>query len=134
VAVEDPSASDDARPLADALGVNVVGVPVGADGVRVDAGYRAGDTVTPFYDPMIAKVIAHAATREEARTNLLLSGAFNAIDIDGDNVAAVDPQVSVPHPICTTLVDLHRVHRFIRIIRRNVRYALACREIPNRNL
>jgi GntR family transcriptional regulator/MocR family aminotransferase len=37
VAVEDPSASDDARPLADALGVNVVGVPVGDDGVRVDA-------------------------------------------------------------------------------------------------
>jgi GntR family transcriptional regulator/MocR family aminotransferase len=37
VAVEDPSASDDARPLADALGVDVVGVPVGDDGVRVDA-------------------------------------------------------------------------------------------------
>jgi GntR family transcriptional regulator/MocR family aminotransferase len=37
VAVEDPSASDDARPLADALGVNVVGVPVSDDGVRVDA-------------------------------------------------------------------------------------------------
>jgi GntR family transcriptional regulator / MocR family aminotransferase len=37
VAVEDPSASDDARPLADALGVNVVSVPVSEDGVRVDA-------------------------------------------------------------------------------------------------
>jgi len=37
VAVEDPSASDDARPLADALGVDVVGVPVSDDGVRVDA-------------------------------------------------------------------------------------------------
>jgi GntR family transcriptional regulator / MocR family aminotransferase len=37
VAVEDPSASDDARPLAQALGLNVVGVPVGDDGVRVDA-------------------------------------------------------------------------------------------------
>jgi len=37
VAVEDPSASDDARPLAHALGMNVVGVPVGDDGVRVDA-------------------------------------------------------------------------------------------------
>jgi GntR family transcriptional regulator / MocR family aminotransferase len=37
VAVEDPSASDDARPLADALDVNVVGVPVSDDGVRVDA-------------------------------------------------------------------------------------------------
>jgi GntR family transcriptional regulator/MocR family aminotransferase len=37
LAVEDPSASDDARPLAGALGMNVVGVPVGEDGVRVDA-------------------------------------------------------------------------------------------------
>ena len=37
IAVEDPSASDDARPIADALGLNVVGVPVGDDGVRVDA-------------------------------------------------------------------------------------------------
>jgi GntR family transcriptional regulator / MocR family aminotransferase len=37
IAVEDPSASDDARPIAQALGLNVVGVPVGDDGVRVDA-------------------------------------------------------------------------------------------------
>jgi GntR family transcriptional regulator/MocR family aminotransferase len=37
LAVEDPSASDDARPLAHALGMKVVGVPVGDDGVRVDA-------------------------------------------------------------------------------------------------
>lgn len=37
LAVEDPSASDDARPIARALGMNVVGVPVGDDGVRVDA-------------------------------------------------------------------------------------------------
>ena len=37
LAVEDPSATDDARPIATALGMNVVGVPVGEDGVRVDA-------------------------------------------------------------------------------------------------
>jgi GntR family transcriptional regulator / MocR family aminotransferase len=37
VAVEDPSACDDARVIAQALGLNVVGVPVGDDGVRVDA-------------------------------------------------------------------------------------------------
>ncbi len=37
LAVEDPSASDDARPIAHALGMNVVGVPVGEDGVQVDA-------------------------------------------------------------------------------------------------
>jgi len=35
-------------------------------GIRVDAGVEQGSDVTPFYDPLIAKVIAHAATRLEA--------------------------------------------------------------------
>jgi 3-methylcrotonyl-CoA carboxylase alpha subunit len=38
----------------------------GLKGVRVDAGVAAGDNVTPFYDPMIAKLIVHAPTRAEA--------------------------------------------------------------------
>ncbi|MEM6790317.1 MAG: biotin carboxylase N-terminal domain-containing protein [Myxococcota bacterium] len=35
-------------------------------GIRVDSGVAEGGAVTPHYDPMIAKVIAHGATREEA--------------------------------------------------------------------
>ena len=38
--------------------------------VRVDTGVRQGDTVTAYYDPMIAKLIAHAPTREEAVAKL----------------------------------------------------------------
>jgi len=34
--------------------------------VRIDSGVREGDTITPFYDPMIAKLIVHGATREDA--------------------------------------------------------------------
>src|SRR6185503_3416651 len=34
--------------------------------VRVDTGVREGDTVTPFYDPMIAKVIVHDRDRTSA--------------------------------------------------------------------
>jgi 3-methylcrotonyl-CoA carboxylase alpha subunit len=40
------------------------------EGIRIDTGVEAGDTVTPFYDPMIAKVIAHGATRDEALDRL----------------------------------------------------------------
>ena len=38
----------------------------GLKGVRVDTGVAAGDSVTPYYDPMIAKLIVHAPTRAEA--------------------------------------------------------------------
>jgi len=36
------------------------------DGIRVDAGYEAGNTVTPFYDPLMAKLCVHAADRDSA--------------------------------------------------------------------
>jgi geranyl-CoA carboxylase alpha subunit len=39
--------------------------------VRIDHGMKEGLAISPFYDPMIAKVIAHGATREEARTRLV---------------------------------------------------------------
>jgi geranyl-CoA carboxylase alpha subunit len=44
--------------------------PQGA-GIRVDHGLAAGQEITPFYDPMIAKIIAHGANREEARRRLI---------------------------------------------------------------
>jgi 3-methylcrotonyl-CoA carboxylase alpha subunit len=46
-----------------------------AEGLRVDTGVETGDEVTPFYDPMIAKVIASAPTRLEALDRLA-----NALD------------------------------------------------------
>ncbi|GGM50967.1 hypothetical protein GCM10011608_39820 [Micromonospora sonchi] len=36
------------------------------EGVRVDSGYVAGNTVTPFYDSLMAKLIVHGASRTEA--------------------------------------------------------------------
>ncbi len=40
------------------------------DGLRIDTGVEAGSEVTSFYDPMLAKLIAHAATRGEALDRL----------------------------------------------------------------
>jgi 3-methylcrotonyl-CoA carboxylase alpha subunit len=37
---------------------------------RIDAGVEAGDSVTPFYDALIAKLIVHGADREEALKSL----------------------------------------------------------------
>ena len=39
--------------------------PSGA-GIRVDAGYQAGNTVTPFYDPLLAKLCVYGADRDQA--------------------------------------------------------------------
>ena len=42
-----------------------------ATGVRIDHGVIEGQRISPFYDPMLGKIIAHGATREEARRKLL---------------------------------------------------------------
>ncbi|HEU4659953.1 MAG TPA: biotin carboxylase N-terminal domain-containing protein [Pseudolabrys sp.] len=44
-------------------------VPEGK-GIRVDTGFECGDEITPFYDPLLAKVIAHGPTRKAALNSL----------------------------------------------------------------
>ncbi|MGN6171581.1 MAG: acetyl-CoA carboxylase biotin carboxylase subunit [Streptosporangiaceae bacterium] len=85
----------------------------GGPGIRVDAGYEAGNTVTPFYDPLLAKLCVHGQTRDEAlgrardavaafrvagpKTNLpfhadlLASEAFVSGDYDTSVVAGLRP-------------------------------------------
>ncbi|MGC5343124.1 biotin carboxylase N-terminal domain-containing protein [Streptomyces sp. DT171] len=58
---EDPA--HDWRPRTGTL--HTLDVPEGP-GVRLDAGYTDGDTVGVHYDPMLAKVVAHAPSRAEA--------------------------------------------------------------------
>ncbi|HKA41820.1 MAG TPA: biotin carboxylase N-terminal domain-containing protein [Burkholderiales bacterium] len=61
--------------------------PPQGGGIRVETGYAEGREVTPHYDPMLAKVIAHAETREQAAARL--AEALEAFAIEG-------PKVNVP--------------------------------------
>jgi 3-methylcrotonyl-CoA carboxylase alpha subunit len=64
-------AEDPSRDFAPSVGtLSHLALPE-AEGIRVDAGVRAGDAIPIHYDPMIAKLIAHGADREEARRRLL---------------------------------------------------------------
>ena len=50
-------------------------------GTRVDTGVREGDAISPWYDPMIAKLIAHGADRRAALDRLV--AALEATEIAG---------------------------------------------------
>ncbi|MBY8977749.1 acetyl/propionyl/methylcrotonyl-CoA carboxylase subunit alpha [Rhodobacteraceae bacterium NNCM2] len=54
---------------------------------RVDTGIRQGDTITPFYDPMIAKVITHGPTREIALARLTRALAGTEVAGSVTNIA-----------------------------------------------
>ena len=62
---EDPAAAF----LPSAGPVSLFSVPAG-EGVRVDSGIESGDAISPFYDSMVAKIIAWGETRETARLKL----------------------------------------------------------------
>jgi acetyl-CoA carboxylase biotin carboxylase subunit len=51
------------------------------DGIRVDSGYAAGDTVTPYYDPLMAKLCAWGEDRSAALERM--AGAVSAFRIAG---------------------------------------------------
>jgi 3-methylcrotonyl-CoA carboxylase alpha subunit len=48
-------------------------------GIRVDTGVEEGDAVTPYYDPMIAKLVVHAPSRRAAAAQL--SAACAAVEV-----------------------------------------------------
>jgi propionyl-CoA carboxylase alpha chain len=73
---EDPAA--DYQPQSGVL--TLFEVPL-EDGIRVDAGYESGSTVSTHYDAMLAKVVAHAPTREQAA--LKLAGVLSRARIHG---------------------------------------------------
>lgn len=63
---EDPDAG-----FLPSTGPAVLWHPPSGQGVRVDAGLETGGEISPFYDAMVAKIIAYGANREDARKRLV---------------------------------------------------------------
>jgi 3-methylcrotonyl-CoA carboxylase alpha subunit len=70
--------------------------PAQADGLRIDAGYRSGDAVSPYYDAMLAKVIAWAPNRQAAIDRL--NRGLEETDVRGivTNIAFLSALVTHP--------------------------------------
>ncbi len=84
---EDPAA--DYRPQSGVL--TAFEIPTG-DGVRVDAGYAAGDTVSTHYDAMLAKVVVHAPSRSQAARRLagvLRRSRIHGVRTNRDQLVAI---------------------------------------------
>jgi acetyl/propionyl-CoA carboxylase alpha subunit len=61
-------------------------------GLRVDAGYRDGSTVSPHYDAMLAKVIAYGRTRDDATrrlTRALAEAQVHGVTTNRDLLVAI---------------------------------------------
>lgn len=87
-------------------------LPEARDGVRIESGVRQGDVITPYYDPMIAKVICHAATREGAIDESLR--ALGEIRIEGIHTNLAFLKRTLDHPafrsgdVHTGFVEQHK--------------------------
>jgi 3-methylcrotonyl-CoA carboxylase alpha subunit len=88
-------------------------VPEQTGGLRIDAGYREGDAVSPYYDAMLAKVIAWSPTREGAIERL----AYGLDEIDIRGIVTNIPFLSalVTHPaVAANRIDTGFIERELK--------------------
>jgi 3-methylcrotonyl-CoA carboxylase alpha subunit len=87
--------------------------------VRVDTGVRQGDTVTPFYDPMIAKVIVHDRDRTSAMRRM--AALMGEIEVVGVTTNAALLKALCSHPafvggeVDTGFIERHRDSLFAKL-------------------
>ncbi len=78
--------------------------------VRIDAGVREGDTISPYYDPMIAKLIVHGDDRPQALARM--AQALQAFEVVGPatNVAFLGRLIESP-PFASADLDTGLIER-----------------------
>jgi 3-methylcrotonyl-CoA carboxylase alpha subunit len=93
-------------------------LPTEDEHVRVDTGVRQGDTVTPFYDPMIAKVIVHDRDRPSAmRRMAALMGETEVAGVTTNAAllkALCSHKAFVGGEIDTSFIERHRDELFAK--------------------
>ncbi|WP_316180025.1 MULTISPECIES: acetyl/propionyl/methylcrotonyl-CoA carboxylase subunit alpha [unclassified Bradyrhizobium] len=89
-------------------------LPAETGGLRIDAGYREGDAVSPYYDAMLAKMIAWAPTREVAIERL--NRGLEDTDVRGivSNIPFLSALLTHPdvvaNAIDTGFIERHLTH------------------------
>ena len=73
--------AEDSQTLFPSTGKLTAFRPPKLHGVRIETGYREGQVVTPYYDPLLAKIIARGTTREQAIGRLVV--ALRAFTVRG---------------------------------------------------
>jgi len=103
-------AEDPVRFLPSPGRITKLSMPVG-DGVRIDTGIAEGVTVTPFYDPLLAKLCVWAPDRPEAIDKAL--GALGSFHIEGLKTNIPLHQAVLGHPafrageLSTSFIEEH---------------------------
>ena len=84
----------------------------GGPGIRVDTHIRAGDVVPPHYDSLIAKVIAHGATRDEALARMRV--ALAEMRIEGvQTTLPLHREILRDAAFCAGGVDIHHFEAWL---------------------
>jgi len=105
-------AEDPARDFVPATGTVVLWEPPALPGVRWDAGVEAGSVVGVHYDPMLAKVIAHGATRDEAIVRL--THALERLGVAGVRTNRALLLAVLRHPaFAAGTLDTHFIERHV---------------------
>ena len=90
--------------------------PAENEHVRVDTGVEQGDTITPYYDPMIAKLIVWDATREAALARMRQALAHYRVVGVSNNVEFLSRLVAVPSfahaDLDTALIEREQANLF----------------------
>ena len=112
-------AEDPAADFLPATGRVVIWEPAPLLGVRYDSGVEAGSEVSVHYDPLLAKIIAHGATRDEALRRLI--EALQRLGVAGVTTNREFLIALLSHPeFAAGAIDTHFIERHLAADRRSL--------------